>query len=70
MADYREEIAHLESIVNGAVTSASFDGVSTSISIEAARKRLAELKAKDPTAIAAGQTRPRVFKMNVGGAWG
>jgi hypothetical protein len=60
VADYTSEIAHLESIVNGAVSGMSVDGTSTQWDIDAARKRLAELRALDADSIAAGRVRPRV----------
>lgn len=69
MADYTEEIKHLESIVNGAVSATSVDGTSTAWDIAAARKRLTELRGLDADSQAAGRTRPRVFKLNLGGAF-
>lgn len=69
MADYSAEIAHLEAIINGATTSVSVEGTSTSVDLKAARKRLAELRADDDDSLAAGKHRPRVFGLNLGGAW-
>jgi hypothetical protein len=69
MADYSAEIELLESIVNGAATSVNVDGTSTQWDLAAAKKRLAELRNLDADSIAAGRTRPRVFKLNLDGAW-
>jgi hypothetical protein len=69
MANYATEIAELESILNGAVDSVSVDGTSTHIDLDAARKRLQELRAKDTLSISSGRTRPLVSKLRLGGAW-
>lgn len=58
MADYSIEIAALESLLNSATRSVSVDGMSTTLDLESARRRLAELKALDDGAIAAGRVRP------------
>lgn len=69
MADYTEEIAQLEQIVNGAIDSVTTDGTTTKFSIAQARKRLSELRAEDDTAVAAGKVRRRVRRANLGSAW-
>ena len=65
MADYTEEIAKLEAIVNNATNSVSVDGTSAQYNIEQARKRLAELRTRQGGANA----RPAVSRINLGGAW-
>lgn len=65
MADYSEEIAKLEALVNGAVRSVTVDGTSAQYDLEAARKRLAELKAAQGDRNA----RPRVARLDLGGCW-
>ena len=67
--DYSNEISHLEGILNDAVTSVRVAETSTEIDLDAARRRLAELRALDPASQAAGRTRPRVFRTTLGGAW-
>ena len=69
MPDYSTEIAELEAILNGSIDSVSVDGTSTHVDLDAARKRLAELRAKDTLSIAAGSVRPRVVGLNLRGAW-
>lgn len=65
MADYTAEIAKLEEILNAAVRDVSVDGTRASYDLEAARKRLAELKTLQGSA----QARPRVARLDLGGAW-
>ena len=67
--DYQNEIKQHEAIIDGATDSVSVDGTSTRFNIRQARKRLAELRAKDGSSLAAGQFRPRVAKLRIGGAW-
>ena len=66
MADYSIEIAALESLLNSATRSVSVDGMSTTIDLESARRRLAELKALDDAAIGSGRVRPTnaVIRLN------
>jgi hypothetical protein len=54
MATLAERIAELETLIDGATQSVSSDGFSATFDIDAARKRLAELKAQQ-----AGSSWPR-----------
>jgi len=67
MPSYAAEIAHLEELINSAVTSTSADGVTASFDLEAAKRRLAELRQlADPSS---NRVRPRVFRTDLSGAW-
>jgi len=68
MPDYSAEIAELEELLNAATTSTNFDGTAVSYDLEAARKRLAYLKAHDDQALVR-DVRPTISKANLGGAW-
>jgi hypothetical protein len=66
MADYSQEISTLEALVNSATTSVSADGLSTSFDLDAAKKRLLELRRLQ------GDwqlVRPRVATLNLEGCW-
>jgi len=67
MADYSQEIEHLEAILNGAVESVGVDGLNTKIDLEQARNRLKELRALDDSSTAL--VRPVVTRIKLGGAW-
>lgn len=56
--DYSKEITRLEAIVNGATTSVSTDGLSTTFDLDAARTQLAELKRKQGSKSAKSLTKP------------
>ena len=58
MADHSVEIAALESLLNASATSVSVDGLSSTLNLENARKRLQELRATDDATLAAGRVRP------------
>jgi hypothetical protein len=64
MADYSQEIAYLESVLNDAVSRVEVGETTTVLDLDAARKRLAELRGLDDDSAAAGRTRPRVFRTN------
>jgi len=69
MADYSTEITYLESVLNGAVTEVSMDGARTKTDLDAARQRLAELRALDDASQAAAMVRPTIFSIKTGGAF-
>lgn len=58
MADYTEEILALEQLLNSSASSVSVDGMSTSIDLEQARRRLQELRALDDASRANSRHRP------------
>lgn len=67
MPSYAAEIAELEQLINSAVKDTSADGVRTSFDLDAARRRLTELRQlADPSS---KQVRPRVFRADLSGAW-
>jgi hypothetical protein len=65
MPSYAAEIAELEQLLSSAVKDTSADGVRTSFDLDAARKRLAELKALQDPSIA----KSRTSTLNLGGCW-
>jgi len=65
MPDYSEEIAYLEEIINSSVRDVMVDGTRAVYDFDAARKRLAELKTLQGSAMA----RPRVARLDLGNAW-
>lgn len=67
MPNYTAEIRDLEQLINSAVTSSSADGVSASFDLDAARRRLAELKRlADPSN---NKTRRVISRVNMRNAW-
>ncbi|MGD9632660.1 MAG: hypothetical protein AB7I57_18360 [Pirellulales bacterium] len=67
MSNFTREIAELEQLINSAVSSTSADGVSASFDLDAARRRLAELKRlADPTD---KKARRIISRVNLGCAW-
>lgn len=62
---YDAEIKHLEAIVNGGVQSVATDGLSTTFSINDAKKRLAELKRLRGDSDA----KRKVTPVDLGGCW-
>lgn len=69
MPNFSQEIAYLESVLNGATSRVDVAETSTFLDLDAARRRLAELRALDDGSIAAGRTRPRVFRTRLDCAW-
>lgn len=70
MADYSQEIQKLEAILNAATSSVSSDGASASIDLDAARRRLLELRQLDDASLAAATVRKAtVTRLVLGGAW-
>jgi hypothetical protein len=63
--DYSKEIARLEQMINGGVSSVTVDGLTTTINIDDARARLAELKRLQGDTNA----KRRVSSLNLGGCW-
>lgn len=67
MADHSIEIAEIESILASGAKTVIVDGVQVTRDLNALRRHLAELRGKDAAAIAAGQKRPRVARINLTG---
>lgn len=65
MANYDDEIAELEKLINAAATEVQVDGTRAKYDLEAARKRLSELR----TLQGSEQARPRVARLNLGNCW-
>ncbi len=63
--DYTAEIDYLEKLVNGAVTSTSTDGASTTFDLDHAKKRLSELRILQQSAL----VRPVAVRTLLGGSW-
>ena len=64
---YAAEIAQLEKLINSATKGVSADGIRTDFDLDAARKRLGELRQlADPSS---NRVRPRVFRADISGAW-
>lgn len=58
MEDHTDEIAALEAILNSGTSRVSVDGMAAEYDMAEVRKRLAELKSQDLTAVVRGRVRP------------
>lgn len=67
MADFTREIRELEEILASGAREVVVDGVKVVRDFDEIRRRLQDLRAQDSTAIAAGQKRPRVARINLSG---
>lgn len=67
MADYTEQKAHLNAIINGAINSATVDGQTTQLNIPEARRRLREIEDLEAAEAGTRKKRPRASSVWMGG---
>ena len=67
MADHSVEIAEIEKILASGAKTVIVDGVQVTRDLAELRRHLSELRGQDAAAIASGQKRPRIARINLTG---